>query len=130
MFRNLNEKELQKWEEVNENINVTAYLADRRSQDNAEHVVKNDFCESFALFAEIPGLLAVISPDRYNYMTELFKNHDESLLADKKRQEREIDVKNYKEQMDSLGWNEERIRKHYTGYPLGWLPNTAKQYAE
>lgn len=115
---------------VDESVNVTAYVADRRSQGKSEHVVKDDFCESFALFVEIPGLLAVISPDRYNYMAELFKNHDEPLLAEKKRHERERDVENYNEQMNSLGWNEERIRKHYTGYPLNWLPNTAKQYAE
>lgn len=69
MFRDLNEKGLQKREEVNENANVTACVADRRSQGNAEYAVKDDFCESLGLFIEIPGLLAVISPDRYNHTT-------------------------------------------------------------
>ncbi|MCX7928744.1 MAG: hypothetical protein N2558_03610 [Patescibacteria group bacterium] len=133
VFRNLKEDELERWSAIDtvEKTSVSEYVSDRRKSGKQQDTVKDDFCESFALFVEIPGLLKIIAPQRYAYMEKLFSNHDEPLLIAKKRENREREVEKYQTEMRNLGWDEEKIRAGYQDgkrYPLNWIPQYIQKY--
>jgi len=68
--------DLEKWEETikQDTTKVTWYVG--YSETKSEFVKRReDFCESFMMFVDSPGLLKVVSEDRFKFMSDLFEKY-------------------------------------------------------
>lgn len=114
VLENFSIDEIKEWEGVMEKdkTEITWYVG--YSKAKSERMRKReDFCESFMMFANEPNILRILSGPRYEYMKDLFETYMDVEKISQFRENLDMALKLSNMTLEMLGMTEDTLKSYY-----------------